>query len=83
MTTKKCTLDFAGAIDLAIQGQPVTRKIWPHSRILYRNDELIIQHNITMPGVTPWLYTFADMAATDYVPAYFNEDTTVEPEWMT
>lgn len=72
------TLDFAGAIELLKQGKAVTRLIWPHSRILVKDDQVVIQHEVTMPGVTPWHFTFADMTAVDYVEAFFNHrDTTV------
>lgn len=72
------TLDFAGAIELLKQGKAITRLIWPHSRILVKDNELVIQHDVTMPGVTPWRFTFADMTSCDYVEAFFNHrDTTV------
>lgn len=74
------TLDFAGAIELLKQGKAVTRKCWPRSRILVKNNQLLIQHEVNVPGVTPWHFTFADAIALDYVPAYFNsKDTTVDP----
>ena len=66
------TLDFAGAIELLKQGKAITRLIWPHSRILVKDNELVIQHDVTMPGVTPWRFTFADMTSCDYVEAFFN-----------
>lgn len=72
------TLDFAGALELLKQGKAVTRLIWPHSRILSKDNELVIQHEVSMPGVTPWHFTSADIAACDYVEAFFNHrDTTV------
>lgn len=78
------TLDFAGAIELLKQGKAVTRLIWPHSRILVKDNELVIQHEVSMPGYRPWHFTFADMTAVDYVEAYFNsENTTEKPKWMT
>jgi hypothetical protein len=72
------TLDFAGAIDLMRSGQPVTRKAWTRSRIMLKDGVLMIQHEVNQPGIIPWLYSFEDQRAKDYVPAYFNsKDTTV------
>lgn len=78
MTMKNTTLDFAGAIELLKQGKAVTRQCWPHSRILVKDNQVVIQHEVTMPGYCPWHFTFADMTACDYVEAFFNHrDTTV------
>jgi len=72
------TRGFAGAVVLMSQGQAVTRKGWNRSRILLKNGQLMIQHDVSQPGVTPWLFTKEDRDAHDYVPAYFNHrDTTV------
>lgn len=75
------TLDFAGAIELLIQGKAVTRLIWPRSRILVKDNEVVIQHEVNMPGVTPWHFTFADMTAVDFVEAYFNSEDTTCPNF--
>lgn len=81
MTIKNSTLDFAGAIRLLQQGKAVTRQCWTRSRILVKDNELVIQHEITMPGVTPWRFTFADMTACDYVEAFFNSEDTTCPSF--
>lgn len=81
-TIQRSTLDFAGAMQALVKGQAVTRMNWTTVRIVLKGGALMIQHNVTMPGLTPWLFTEEDRAATDYVPAYFNEDTTVRPVWM-
>lgn len=71
------TLGYAEAIRLVASGQPVTRKGWIRSRILWLNNQLVIQHEVNQPGVTPWVPSHEDIMAVDYVPAYFNsKDTT-------
>lgn len=70
-------MTFVEAMNKVANYIPVTREAWTKSRILRTDEGICIQHDVTVPGVTPWKYTPEDAAATDYVLAHFNHrDTT-------
>jgi hypothetical protein len=55
----------------------MTRKHLTTTRIfLSKVGHIEIQHHVKFPASTLWWPTAEDILADDYVPAYFNSDTT-------